>query len=141
MPAGQIFCISASTIFSDVGSNFSIADCYASTYKKDGEEGSADQYDSKSTYYKPGAAAYIETAAYNSIIAGYPDGKGGIEFRPSQPLTREQTAVILARVANPKVSDDMERLPVDGESIDALLSLADARMYATKETKKRKVKG
>lgn len=97
--------VSAGTVFSDVDAGLQAADCYAACYG-----GNSGQYDSSSTYYTPGVAAYVETAARNGIIAGYPDGHGGVEFRPGEKLNREQAAVILARVANLKVSDDVEKV-------------------------------
>lgn len=48
---------------------------------------------------------FIETAARYGIINGDEDGN----FKPDQPLTREETAVIITRVANLKVQTDAEK--------------------------------
>ncbi|MGQ9512510.1 S-layer homology domain-containing protein, partial [Thermodesulfitimonas sp.] len=49
---------------------------------------------------------YVETAARNGIITGYSDKT----FRPQNKLTRQEAAVILARVANLRLMDDGEKV-------------------------------
>lgn len=45
---------------------------------------------------------FVETAVRHGIVNGFSDRT----FKPQAPLTREQAAVILARAANLKISDD-----------------------------------
>lgn len=52
---------------------------------------------------------YVETAASKGIINGFPDQT----FRPQDELTREQAAVIMARITNQKLSDDMAKVTKD----------------------------
>lgn len=56
---------------------------------------------------------YVETAARNGIVTGFSDRT----FRPQDALTREQAAVILARVANLKVLNDPEKVQAALERI------------------------
>lgn len=41
----------------------------------------------------------IETATRAGLFSGFPNQKGGLEFRPGNPVTRQQAALILARAA------------------------------------------
>lgn len=67
-------------------------------------------YSSAFNYYAPGIIKYVETAAQNGIINGYfNSGTGNREFKPMQNLTRQEAAVIMARAANLKLSDDDEK--------------------------------
>ena len=56
---------------------------------------------------------YVETAARNGIVAGYPDGS----FGPEKGLKRQEAAVILTRAANLKLSTDDEKVRQDLEKI------------------------
>ena len=49
---------------------------------------------------------YAETAARAGIVRGYEDGT----FRPQNLITRQEAAVILARVGNLKLSDDSDKV-------------------------------
>lgn len=60
---------------------------------------------------------YAETAARNGIVVGYLNGSSQYVFKPGDRLTREEAAVILARVSNLKLSDDGEKVITDLEKV------------------------
>ncbi|MEW6181647.1 MAG: S-layer homology domain-containing protein [Bacillota bacterium] len=60
---------------------------------------------------------YAETAARNGIVVGYLNGSAEYVFQPAGFLTREEAAVILARVSNLKLSDDGEKVLTDLEKV------------------------
>jgi len=70
-------------------------------------------YSSFVNYYAPWLIQYVETAARNGIVAGYPDRS----FGPANELKRQEAAVILARVANLKLPADDEKVRQDLEKI------------------------
>ncbi|MCL6558728.1 MAG: S-layer homology domain-containing protein [Firmicutes bacterium] len=118
---GLPLAVVSDSVFDDVKNGFNPAACYASAYG-----GNENQYNRNSMYFYPDAVDYVETAAENGIIKGFPGSSGGVEFRPQETLTREQVAVILVRVANLKVSDDvgqarqaLEKVFIDGGSISS----------------------
>ncbi len=62
--------------------------------------------------------AFIETAARYGIIHGFPpEGNDKPAFKPDDSLTREQAAVIIARIANLKIQTDIEKCQKDLEKI------------------------
>lgn len=67
------------------------------------------RYSSAFNYYAPWLIQYVETAARNGIVAGYPGGA----FKPAGELTRTEAAVILARVSNLKLNTDDEQVNKD----------------------------
>jgi len=83
---------------------------------------------------------FIETAARYGIINGFPNKDDKPLFKPDSPLTREQAAVIIARVANlklptdvDKVQKDLEKIfPVDGENISPWAAPAVLAVYKAK---------
>jgi len=70
-------------------------------------------YSTAVNYYKPSIVQYIETAVQNGIIAGYPDRT----FAPAAGLKRQEAAVILARTANLKLSNDDQKVRQDLDKI------------------------
>ncbi|MGQ9826070.1 MAG: S-layer homology domain-containing protein [Desulfotomaculales bacterium] len=130
-PAGS------TALFEDVGQGFNPADCYASAYS-----GQPEQYNSSSKYFYPDARSFVETAARYGIVIGFPAQGGKLEFKPGGFLTREQAAVILARVANLKVSNDagaacaaLAKIFTDGSKISpwaapSVLAAYQARLIA-----------
>jgi hypothetical protein len=60
---------------------------------------------------------FIETAARYGIINGFPNKDDRPLFKPDNPLTREQTAAIIARVANLKLPTDVDKVKKDLEKI------------------------
>ncbi len=93
------------------------------------------QYYPGSNYYKPSLVQYVETAARNGIVSGYPDGT----FGPMRSLTRQEAAVILARVAGLKLPDDDQKTVQDlqrtfGDS-GAIASWAAPSVYAAQKAK------
>lgn len=130
-PAGS------SPLFKDVGQNFDPADCYVNAYG-----GNRSEYDSSSKYFYPDARSFVETAARYGIVIGFPALDGELEFKPEGVLTREQAAVILARVANLKVSNDagaacaaLAKIFTDGSKISpwaapSVLAAYQARLIA-----------
>jgi hypothetical protein len=61
---------------------------------------------------------YAETAARNGIIVGYRNATTGyLEFKPANSLTRQEAAVILARLSNLKLSDDGDQVKAGLEAV------------------------
>lgn len=58
-------------------------------------------------------AHYVEAAARHGLVYGDPDGN----FRPGDKLTRQEAAVIMARVANLKLSDDVNKVKLELEKM------------------------
>lgn len=124
-------------LFNDVGQSFNPAGCYAEAYN-----GSSSDYNPNSKYFYPDARSLVETAARYGIVIGFPAPGGGLDFKPEGILTREQAAVILARVANLKVSDDagaacaaLAKIFTDGSKISpwaapSVLAAYQARLIA-----------
>ncbi len=63
-------------------------------------------YSSELNYYSPSIINYIESATRKGIVTGYPDRS----FKPMNKLTREEAAVMLARVASLELIDDDEKI-------------------------------
>ena len=97
-------------IFTDVDAGDDPADIDQEYFGSDYED--YDYADSHYCIYDTGGRRpvnYVETAARNGIITGYPDKK----FKPDQQLTREEAAVIIGRAANLKISDDMDKVKAE----------------------------
>jgi hypothetical protein len=61
---------------------------------------------------------YAETAARNGIIVGYRNAVTGLmEFKPANSLTRQEAAVILARLSNLKLSDNGDQVKTGLEAV------------------------
>ena len=61
---------------------------------------------------------YAETAARNGIVVGYrSETTGKYEFRPANSLTRQEAAVILARLSSLKLSDDGDQVKTELEAL------------------------
>lgn len=63
-------------------------------------------YSSELNYYKPSIIKYVESATRKGIVTGYPDRS----FKPMRELTREEAAVMLARVAGLELTDNDEEV-------------------------------
>ncbi|GAB6273900.1 MAG: S-layer homology domain-containing protein [Peptococcaceae bacterium] len=84
--------------------------------------------------------SFIETAARYGIINGFPNKDDKPLFKPDSPLTREQAATIIARVANLKLPTDVDKakkdlekiFPDDGSKISPWAALAVLAVYKAK---------